>query len=475
MSGALAAQKKRRVLTAGELSHALAGGGKQSIDCNSGLTWGKGYPRRLRERTAKGSYFRIAAFFLFLLRHLPLFCAVAHDRGMRNMLAGVVMAMAGFGVWFSAGAQAPTAEVDAEPYSAPAAYPETYFPLEIVWPRNPEPEAQAVNAEDWVGHFAPLLDSADLRAEAAAVEGLAQLPPEEAAGELLNVLPRASEAVRPGVWEALGELPGDVLAAELLVRLVAGDGTLWESAVDRLPALRGQLEPALMRALADGGADVELRIAAADLLGAMGSWAAMPILVDTAWTADAPLARAATAAVAKTRPPGSTPELAGLSSHDDPEIRRMALEGLADGADSAAVERLTAVMLGDEPLPELRVLAAGLLGRSASREAVEPLIRALRAEPQVAQAALGSLQALTGQDLGPAQPDWVRWYEATRQDPAAGPILVPGGSVPPSVRDTGPPPPLTPQVPPGFDPTPDIPEASDRSEPAAPRGTAGED
>ena len=64
--------------------------------------------------------------------------------------------------------------------------------------------------------------------------------------------------------------------------------------------------------------------------------------------------------------------------------------------------------------PRIRELSARALGRFRDRAAAETLVLLLDDEPNVAQAALSSLETLSGEKRGKTRAEWEAWLKGWR-------------------------------------------------------------
>src|SRR5271157_5984273 len=209
------------------------------------------------------------------------------------------------------------------------------------------------------------LASADEELRRLAVESLGGLPMEEALPRLVTCLGDSSWRVRKAAVDRLVNAPDAWLAARSLIEALA-DGEnpgRRNSAVEALVRCGARVVPALLEASAS--ADVDVRAAAADALGATGGSEAMRALLACAVRpSEERLVRfSALRALARREAPLCARDLG--PAIDDPWLKPVAFGVLGVGAsdDGEAVEHL------------LKGLAAG--SRSVREAAMAALLRRL--------------------------------------------------------------------------------------------------
>jgi HEAT repeat protein len=215
--------------------------------------------------------------------------------------------------------------------------------------------------------------------------------------------------VQARTLEAFGRLGSEAAVVELAhVRLESRDPVLRYLATRELAGLSSPLAlPALRASLGDS--DPRVREAAAVALARKGDEAGAQALMALATRERWPFARRAeVTALGTLCTPGAADVLVRAEERDLPEVRRAALEGLARCQDARAPGVLLARLGRREEDPELRGLAARLLGAMGDRRLAPRLaeiLARLRIESQadlslegVALIALQALARLGGPD-----------------------------------------------------------------------------
>ncbi len=163
-------------------------------------------------------------------------------------------------------------------------------------------------------------------------------------------------------------------------------------------------------------------------------FAGQPVYVklfeDRANDTDATVRIAGTRALANHGNTSHVPILVERLKDTDPLVRLEAARGLQRLHGNEAIAPLMdasrspdVARAGDtaEENPEIRAAAANALGQYPTTEVVQHLILVM-ADPQLSvnNAALSSLQTMTGQDFGFNRRDWLEWYDNTKTPFVAG-------------------------------------------------------
>jgi HEAT repeat protein len=203
-----------------------------------------------------------------------------------------------------------------------------------------------------------------------ALSGLPHVVP-----RLAQMLGNKASAVRSAACDALG-LTSDGNAVPVLAQTLAGDrsGPVRSAAAAALGRIGGaDAGEALFGALNDPAAST----AAAVALAGMAEAPAGRLAELLAGGSEVERRAAATALGTVAAPVDGTVLIAALADKT-PVVRRAAVDALGQRAEPMAVPQLLALLTDDDQPGALRARAAAALGRIGAREAVEPLIRALR-------------------------------------------------------------------------------------------------
>lgn len=346
----------------------------------------------------------------------------------------------------TAGAAPKTAPV-AVSTSSPAALGREAIAVLAARSEDPDPEARAVVAAAWgdLGNRAavPRLkraladNNADVRIAAAAsltklgdVQGLTSLIDEtkpimtgRASSPAEELRRMARDAARGRAALTLGETSRDSAADALRSLLSDPSGEVRDAAAVALARLGRGDAAQFLEALKDP--DEGVRAAGARSLGMIGREGLEPLKKALASDASASVRAEAAAALGAFSDPTSTPLLAAALADKSGRVRLAAARSLArrdDAASTAALKKLAdqapppelaltaaaalaargekadlslaELTLGQRDA-ELKLLAVSVLARSADSQALEPLLRAMRSdpEPRVRAAAAAALIA----------------------------------------------------------------------------------
>jgi HEAT repeat protein len=182
------------------------------------------------------------------------------------------------------------------------------------------------------------------------------------------------------------------------------------------------------------GDDVQLKSQAAKVLGQLKANSAVPALIDALKDPAAEVRWQAAGALGEIRDPSAKPYLLEEIRDPDPNTARAALDALVAFDAREIVPTLVEWLAGSAP-PAGRALAAEALCQLGGKDAVEPLIAALRdSDEEVAKTAAASLGVLRDargvEPLGKLVTDktasqWVR-YEAAKALEAMGDVTAAG-------------------------------------------------
>jgi hypothetical protein len=155
-------------------------------------------------------------------------------------------------------------------------------------------------------------------------------------------------------------------------------------------------------------------------LGALRDPAGIPYLMSVLEHPDPEAVRAAVQSLGRFKEPAALEGLARVVRHPSLMVRSELLSAL-EGLEPPAGESLVHALAASDPEPDVRAEALRGLGRFHDTALVPFLIEQLRApHPAVRGAALGSLQRLTRQALGPDPGRWSRWWAQNGGRPRPG-------------------------------------------------------
>lgn len=239
----------------------------------------------------------------------------------------------------------------------------------------------------------------DERLREIALGGLANVGGDRAREALTLASHHASARTRAAAIRGLGNLEATPKTLERL-REAASDGEPWVRyyACQALGNAGDEGAAALLAERAHDGAG-QVRVAAIDALARLSSPQALEVLARAARDPDAELRRAALAGIGLTRDRGLLPLLLEASYAGDTATRLVALSSLAKLGDSAALDRVCEVALGD-PEPSVRNAAVELLADDRAPQATAALI-ALLADDAYRTRAVSALSR-RGQERAPA-------------------------------------------------------------------------
>jgi HEAT repeat protein len=209
-------------------------------------------------------------------------------------------------------------------------------------------------------------DNAPLRA--AALTGLAKAEPAKAKDLILPILPANDPKLQAAAVATAQEVYGkDVsrVLAGLLPTLNPGPK------VFVLLVLDACAEKEVIVAAA--APEEQVRLAALDRLGQIGSAACIPVLFQAATTGSASTQKAAVAALARIPDPGAGVAIAKMAGQGEPKSRVVAISTLARRNDQPACPKL--LDYAGDPNPEVSAAACAALAKLGTDNELEGLIR----------------------------------------------------------------------------------------------------
>jgi HEAT repeat protein len=229
---------------------------------------------------------------------------------------------------------------------------------------------------------------------------------------LVNALDDPDATVRERAAAGLSQFEEGVLVERVLLALSTPGGRMG----DHLPALRRQAAPRMLELLQDESAPATRRQLAAHGLGAMGETRALETLGPLAQSGDYPMAYVCARAMLALRAPEALPYWLELSTHDDEQLRAMALDGLAESGGDQAFDRLLAVASGDgESGPWLQMAAVRYIGEQPAQTAVPALVQVMEQNDLMRPDAGRLLTKFTGWEFGNDPALWRAWLENPQQ------------------------------------------------------------
>lgn len=262
----------------------------------------------------------------------------------------------------------------------------------------------------------------DVETRLSALEGLAQTAPAENIDAFVAALSDGAPHVRDTAARILSRLNPASVFERIMFVLCGNDGAAASGeaasgeAASRmysvLPLLKESLDAGMIHVL-ESGAETPLRKqVAAYCLGRMNSTAGIPALAAMTWNGDADLALSCMDALVAIRDPVILRRLAELAGHPLPQVRTLALQGIADVGGPEAIATLNRLALDPPQADEaLASQAVSLLGSTKDLNVVPLLIEIMRRHLPVRRAAVEALRQITGEDLGDRPSDWQEWFQ----------------------------------------------------------------
>ena len=283
---------------------------------------------------------------------------------------------------------------------------------DVQWPSRPS----APFAHDAVGVLEIMTQDPDPETRLQGLLGLSIADSPETITILVGALEDPARQVREAALRKLGMLDAESLVEELIRRATTDNAGEWAAVEHSVPRLKELIEPPLISLLEAADSEVPARAAAIQMLGAMGSERAIPVLGEAAASSHPILTRAAARALARIASPDCLPALTELSRHPRAEVRAAALRGLARIGGPVALNAIEAMALNPREsnvnTRRQAIYCVGLLGGEPS---IETLINAMNRYPQTRETAVAALMRLTGLNLGNSPLEWTRWYHERQE------------------------------------------------------------
>jgi HEAT repeat protein len=192
------------------------------------------------------------------------------------------------------------------------------------------------------------------------------------------------DSVRPVIGAALQQSQPELQFAAVSAATVAyGEAGVTDALVPLLSILSPTAKTYVLRVLsasaekeviaAAGDPDEQVRLAALERLGQIGSAASIPVLFQAATTGSGGAQKAAAAALARMPDPGADAAIAKLAEQGEPKSRAVAISALARRNDQAASPALLKYA-GDSD-PEVSAAACAALAKLGTDNELEGLIR----------------------------------------------------------------------------------------------------
>ena len=281
---------------------------------------------------------------------------------------------------------------------------------DALWPagRSAAPETDPQSAGKVAIEASKAEDAATRRR---GMEGLVLTAPDQNVDAILRGLGDTDSSTRAVAQAGLAKCDKKVVLDRVLTVVCGGAPELEKGMNTALPGLKALLEEPLIGVLEAPAEIDERKKGAGFCLGRMKSSVAIPLLSDAAFASDATSATVYVNALLAIQDPLIVPRLEDLAAHPAPEIRRQAVQGLADlgGPDAlAALGRIAAKPPGGDD--SISRKAATLLGNSGKPEVVPMLAFALERNPSVEHSAIAALRKITQDDYGDEAKEWLNWY-----------------------------------------------------------------
>ncbi|MDA0283970.1 MAG: HEAT repeat domain-containing protein, partial [Planctomycetota bacterium] len=245
------------------------------------------------------------------------------------------------------------------------------------------------------------LSHADAGLRPKIVEALGRLGDRSALQTIIGLLSDPDEKVQLSAVRAVQKIP-DMRAVKPIIDILprTQNAELRLQSVVALATSGNQKAVAILSALLPG-ADVALQKAIAEALTHFSSPEASETLARLLHAEDLAVVVKALTGLRKTAMPSTIPILMQLCDHFNANVRRHALEALAENDDEAICGILEKKLLNDLSA-EVRVASARCLGRLGDRKAIVALERSLKDESAVRSAAAVSLGSLGDESAIPA-------------------------------------------------------------------------
>ncbi|MBI5832051.1 MAG: HEAT repeat domain-containing protein [Armatimonadetes bacterium] len=246
----------------------------------------------------------------------------------------------------------------------------------------------------------------------AATKALGLLGDSRALPRLALLLTSATEAldVRLAAAKAIAALDAPDVAARLADALTDPEPTLRLAVVDALSLRRPVPTEPLLRALADS--EPQVRAAAVSALRYGQGTTVVNAVAQCLRDADKRVREMAAVSLGDLRDSTALDPLLAALADPVRSVKEEVLFALARLGDKRAVPKL--IFTAQDEDPRIRELSARALGRFRERAGLETLVLLLDDEPNVALAALASLEGISGQKLGKTRAAWEAWLKNQR-------------------------------------------------------------
>ncbi|HPO17330.1 MAG TPA: HEAT repeat domain-containing protein [Candidatus Hydrogenedentes bacterium] len=252
-----------------------------------------------------------------------------------------------------------------------------------------------------------------------AIEGWSSINSSEAPDHLLKAITDPEAEIREVAAHALrrtGEKPvptplEEKLANRVLEIINGGDESATTALSSILPEFRRMIGARMCSIAGSEKEPMPRRCAAAYCLGQMRLNDAEPVLVKGTASEDAEFVRVCADSLHRLGNESCLPVWGELVLHDDPEVRGIAVEALADLGGARALDILARLVLQGIPADqELQQQAFQSLSRWSNPEIVPILVACLDNNPVLGPKAMQALRERTGLDLGNTPKAWKDWY-----------------------------------------------------------------
>ena len=231
---------------------------------------------------------------------------------------------------------------------------------------------------------------------------------------LLGALDDPDATVRERTVAALGSYDTETLTERVLLAMSSPEKSTPLSG--HLSTLRTQLAPGFRALLNDETATATRRQVAAYALGVIGDTDALDTLGALSEAGEYPMALVSAQAMLALRTPEALPYWLSLSTHEDEQLRAVAVDGLAEAGGDQALARLEEIASGDgQSGPWLQVSAVRYIGAQPARTAVPALVRIMEGNAATRPETGELLRKLTGWQFDNDPALWRAWLENPQQ------------------------------------------------------------
>lgn len=279
--------------------------------------------------------------------------------------------------------------------------------LSIVAERNPATICDAVKVLGRIGDKRAVpsllmaMEHADVRLRRTVLEALGLLGDRSALGKIVAAISDPDESVQLSALQAVQRVP-DLRAVKPIISILHStqNSALKLQSVNALATCGSQKAVVILTALLPD-ADAELQKAIAKALCQLGSPEAAETLATLLEVDDLSVVTIALTGLRTHCVPSTVPALCQLCGHSSVNIRRHAVEALAEAATDDAFSFLEQ-RFASETAPEVRAALARAFGRFSGDRSIRLLESALRDEPAVRSAAVVSLAKIGDGSVIPA-------------------------------------------------------------------------